>query len=480
MRWSMKAISLMSSIILIRLLAPEDFGLMTKAIISVGLLEVLLDSGFKQALIQKKTTDQSDYDTVFTLNMIFGSAIFIALIGLSPLLSHFMEEPRLTMIIPLLGIRVLVWGMSSPKTADFLRNLEYSKDFWFNVSVKLVSVPSTIIFAFIFKDYRALVGGQIVSQLAELSLSYIMAPYRPRFGLSRVREIWKFSLSFISLNYAIYATQRMDEMFLMHRGGENSNRWLGYYNVANILGCLLTYEVLYPLTRSLFPVFSKLREDKAALSKAVRQVFGIVWALALFCGVGTALMGENLMLALGGEEWRAAIVVLQWVGIASALQMVNLVIGTVLQVTDHAKVQSILLWSKLIMLAGAFSFALPLCFEWNSLEPLALSRAIVMGLFVPVHIFFLKGILELSFTDLLKEIWRPTVVMIYLFLADKELELYIYHFDKPFLNLIIQMLMIGIGYGGGLLLLWRVTGRPKGFESFLINSYKNRKLDFSE
>ena len=158
MRWGIRGIGLISTVILARLLTPEDFGIVAMAMIVVGFIELFGAMGVDLALIRNPTATRAHYDSAWTLEIFQGAALAMAVILVAPFASAYFDEPRLSPVMQVLALRALVGGFENVGVVAFRKDFDFAKDFQFGVYKKLLSFALTVIFAFVLRNYWA--GGR--------------------------------------------------------------------------------------------------------------------------------------------------------------------------------------------------------------------------------------------------------------------------------------------------------------------------------
>src|SRR5258708_190625 len=174
LRWAIRLTGLVSTIILARLLVPSDFGIVAMAMFVVGLLELLSQSGQRLAIIRHAAPTREDYDTAWTVSVVIGVFIAVAIVALAPVARIYFHEPRVVPVMYWLALRSLLGGFENIGAVEFRRDLQFNRFFIYNVCPKLVSFVVTIALAFAWRNYWALVAGIVSLQLATNVFSYTM------------------------------------------------------------------------------------------------------------------------------------------------------------------------------------------------------------------------------------------------------------------------------------------------------------------
>ncbi|MHA1568797.1 MAG: oligosaccharide flippase family protein, partial [Alphaproteobacteria bacterium] len=208
MRFGIRVIGLVSTVILARLLVPEDFGLVALATVLAAGLAVFSEFSFDVALIQNQNAQRIDYDTAWTLSIIRNGLIAALLVALADPAAAFFGDSRLEEILYWLALGTFIEGFQNIGIVDFRKNLVFSKDFAFMTSAKLVSFSVTIVLAFFWRDYWALIAGILAGNCARVVLSFILHDFRPVLALKAWRPILSFSKWLLMNNILSFAYNR--------------------------------------------------------------------------------------------------------------------------------------------------------------------------------------------------------------------------------------------------------------------------------
>ena len=142
MRWAMRALGLFSTVIVARILSPEDFGVVAIALIAVGLLETVAYLGVDLSLIKDQSAGRDEFDTAWTIQLLQGGLIALLLFACSPLAASFFNEPRAQAVIAWLALRPILEGFQNIGLVTFRRDLKFSQEFRFASKEDLeVKVP---------------------------------------------------------------------------------------------------------------------------------------------------------------------------------------------------------------------------------------------------------------------------------------------------------------------------------------------------
>ncbi len=197
MRFIDRGIGFVSTLILARLLMPDDFGLVAMAMTVFGFIEMGGQFGFDVTLIRNRQTNRAHYDSAWTLSVGYGLFTALALVALAIPSATYFNEPRLKTIFYALAVIALIQGFENIATIDFRKYLYFHKDFQLIFTKRVISFFVTLVLAYTFCSYWALLGGMATSRISGVILSYWLHPYRPCFDRYRDSRV----TGFFSLDY---------------------------------------------------------------------------------------------------------------------------------------------------------------------------------------------------------------------------------------------------------------------------------------
>jgi O-antigen/teichoic acid export membrane protein len=317
-RLIVRSFSLLNLVILARLLSPADYGIAALAIAAIATFTTFSDLKLVAALTATDKVEAAHLNTAFTLSLLRGLVIAAALFGLAEPIARFMEAPALGPVLRVLSLLFLLEGLFNPAFWMYQRNLDFSKEFGRATVAQALSSVVTIAAAFYFHSYWAIVIGTIVTYAANTLLSYWRIEFRPRLGLRHWRQLIGFggwlTLQGIAAQLSTLAPRLLIPKLL-------SPAALGVYTIGRDAVSLPLEELLGPLRRTFFPGFSAIKNEPERLRRAVRLAISTLLGAALPVGIGMALLAEEILLVLVGGQWLEAAIILQWVAPPMALLM---------------------------------------------------------------------------------------------------------------------------------------------------------------
>jgi lipopolysaccharide exporter len=305
-----------STLTLVRLLAPGDFGLIALATGFAQTVDAVSNLSVHEALIRERAPDRAMYDTAFTMSLIRGLITGLVVAGTAWPVAAFFREPRLMMVLFALAISTLIGSVENIATADFMRTMAFRKEFQLWTLPRVLQVAGTIGFALIWQSYWALVFGILLGRIVRTVMSYAMYPFLPRLTLSA----WRCIVGFTTWSWAIYMVAMVrDRTDTALVGRFFSSTRVGIYALGNEIAALPTSELIDPLARACFPSFSQLRHRGLSLGDTYVRLLGASALLVLPAGMGVALVADPLVKLAFGPLWLEAVPMIQILGISASI-----------------------------------------------------------------------------------------------------------------------------------------------------------------
>lgn len=466
MRWTVRAIGLGSTVVLARLLTPEDFGIVAMATLLIGLLTTFTEFGTSQLLIRLDNPERDHYDTAWTIMLAQSVCLAVLLIGLAPMAAIYFHEPRVVPVIQLIAISQVISGTQNIATVDFRRALDFGADFRLGVYQKLSTVIPTVALAIYLKNYWALVSGMILGQAIQVVISYWMRPYRPRLSLAKWREFLSYSFWITPANIAGFLNRKAD-VFVV--GSVAATAQMGAYNVASELSAMATGEVVIPMARALYPNYAKLRNQKKELRDAFLNVVKTVSMIAFSFGLGLAAVANDVVHVILGTQWLSAIPLVEWLAVFGAFVALNFTLGShVLISAGKERIVFYLNWLRLIV----FGSSVALAGHFGGVQEVARAATISTALFTLVPVYAVGGVLSLPAAKLFSAIGRPMSIGVAMFLVVRWF--HIDHLETPLLTLGLDVLVGAAVFLGLTFASWSLLGHPSGPETRVIEYLRQR------
>ena len=310
-RCGAQLIQFVVQLILARLLTPAEFGMIGLLTVFVSLALVFAQSGMGQALVQKKDSDQTDFSTVFYFSIVFSVAIYIGLCFAAPYLAKFYDKPLLVDVIRVLSVMVIIGGVNSVQQAYVQKHMQFKLFFYSTLSGTIVSAVVGITMAYMGFGIWALVTQQIVNQLVGTIVLFFTVKWRPsmHFSFKRMGQLFSFGWKMLcsSLLDTLY-----NNIYSLVIGKRYSDADLGYYNKGKQFPMLIVQNINTTITSVLFPVLSKVQDEKERLKSMMRRSIVTSTFLIFPAMAGLAAIAEPLVKILLTDKWLPAVPFIQF------------------------------------------------------------------------------------------------------------------------------------------------------------------------
>ncbi len=460
MRWTDRSIGFVSTLILARLLVPEDFGVIAMASLVIGLADVFFDLGVNVALIQNKTPSQEHYDTAWTLRLIQTTLAATLVVVASPWAAAYFNDARVVLVVQVLAVSLVLSGLENIGVVTFQKEMQFGREFRFLFCKRILGFIVTIVAAWFIRSYWALVIGALAGRTFGVALSFVMHPMRPRLGLKKFGEI--FSVSQWMLVRSIGGYFQLNLHFAIV-GARESASVLGAYSLASEISALPTSELLAPINRVLFPAFVRVKHDLVQLKRVVLLAQGVQTMIAMPAAIGLILVSSDAVLLLLGEKWMSAVPFVEIFALISFMNSIATSGWYVLLTLGKMRLMAISAWVQV----GLFATLAMLVFPTAGAYGLAcLYLAVVTLGLIALVVLLLRHLEGLRFGEIVSSIIRPliavSVMVVCVIFITRTASL-----DGWWL-LIAKILVGATAYSLSILAFWLISGRRPGAESYLL------------
>jgi PST family polysaccharide transporter len=327
--------SIAGSIVLARLLEPEDFGIFGMTLIFAGLANKFGDLGFGLALVQRKEIRDEHISSLFVVNLLLFSVLTVVLILVSPLVGSFFESPLAGRALSVIALTFLASPFSAIARVIMQRQMNFKDSVVADVVDRITGALTSIAFAWQGQGVWSLVYGQLVGTLSRTLVLLAWAGWKPslRFSARAMRDLFSFGFNIFLKNLLIYGSDKIDYLITGKRLGPGV---LGLYEKAFNLMDVAVKELSIKISGGvLFSAFSKIQDDNGRLRAAYMKV---ILSLSLICFpvfFGLFLVAPSFIHVLFGEKWLPSVVALQILCVAGVLRMYLQVTSTVINAMGY-------------------------------------------------------------------------------------------------------------------------------------------------
>ncbi|MCK5306301.1 MAG: lipopolysaccharide biosynthesis protein [Candidatus Omnitrophica bacterium] len=350
-------------IILARILAPHDFGLMGIALLTMAILETFSQTGFQQALIQKKGDIETYLDSAWTVLVLRGIALFAILFFVAPYAAMFFKVSAAALIIRVIGLSILFQSFTNIGVIYFQKELEFNKQFVYQLSGVLTDFIVAVSAALILKSVWALVFGLVAGNFVRFIVSYLIHPYRPRLSrdLKKARGLFGFGKWVFGSSILIFLLTQGDDIFVGKLLGVTA---LGFYQMAYLISNIPATEISHVISKVTFPAYSKIQDDLPKLKKAYLKVLQFTAFLSFPIAGLTFILAPDFTKIFLGEKWMPMVPAMQVLCIFGVTRAINATTGPIFQGIGKPNISTV---GSLVQLVIFIAIIYPLTYKWGIL-----------------------------------------------------------------------------------------------------------------
>lgn len=470
--WRMltRNIGLVSTLVLVRLLEPADFGLVAIATGFVTSVDALSSIGVQDALIREPRLTRELLDTGFGLSVVRSVLTAVIILMVAWPIAAFFQEPRLRIVMIALSAGMVLSGFENIGLVEFRRRIMFRQEFDLQLWSRLAGTIVTIGAALAWHSYWALIAGILTNRAVRVIQSYYISPFRPRFTLQAWRKIIGFSLWTWALTLLHQFRDRSDSLVI---GRLISAKAVGVFAVGAELGTLPVTEVVEPLYRAIFSAFAVPKDGAGGQARLFLEAVGLAFLTILPAGVGISAVADPLVRLTLGTDWLAAVPVVQIMAVASTLSAFSYFGGAFLSAGGNPHVA---FWVTAVSVIMRLGLLVPFVALWG-LPGAGAACGLALCIDQVVMLRVVLPRLEIAVGRLLLSIWRPGFACGVMVLLLSWLELAWVPARGAGSGAMVEDLAercsIGaIAYMAAIVLVWMVAGQPDGAERRVLDGLR--------
>lgn len=309
-RFSNQGVQFLFSIVLARLLTPEDYGIVAMVVIFFAIAQTFVDSGFSSAIVRKKDRTESDLSTCFYFNIFVGLGFYILLFQCSPFIADFYDQPILSPIVKISGLTVLINSLCIVQQAQFTIRIDFKTQAKVTLTGTVMSGILGILLAYLGYGVWALVWQGVTGSFVRMILFWILSKWRPRESFSKNSFHYLFGYGSKLLASGLLDTT-YNNIYPIVIGKFYSPAQLGNFTRAQGWASLPSSNITGILQRVTFPVLTEMQDDDERLAtnyrKLLRMSAFVVFPLMMLM----AAIASPLIRVVITAKWDACVPYLQ-------------------------------------------------------------------------------------------------------------------------------------------------------------------------
>lgn len=473
MRWMLRSIGLVNIVVLARLLMPSDLGLVAMAVLVIAFANNFTQMGAQQLLIRQRDIDRDAIDAAWTIHILQGLFVGVLVLLAAPAAGSYFGDPRVESILRVLALVPLIRGFRNIGLTLARRDLDFYPDFLAQVMSKLAEFVITLVLVLWLRSYWALVIGSVLGAIGAVAISYRLHSYRPRICCRNLGPYFRFAAAIVPLRIARFGNTRGG---VVVAAGMATSSQFGLFNIAVVVTDMLGKELVAPLSRGVFPGYSRLGSDRGLLARVFVEMLNVSASLLLPAGIGLALVADDFVVTILGPRWLESVTYIQWFAFAGAIAGINHMMNFhILIAAGHEARAAATAWARLILFIPSVIAAGTL---GGGLLAIARITLVFELLFLPISILVLVRSIPVSVWQLAAGLLRPLLSAMAMAVA--VVCLYSLEFDDAGIRLLLAVSLGMVSYGVSLYVIWRLCGCPVGAEALLVKYLRREEVGLSE
>lgn len=327
--WGKRLASLLTFVVVARLLSPDEFGVVALALVFISLFTVVQESGFAQAIVQREALEDEHLDTAFWFSLAMGTGFMLALLAAAPALASVLDSPRLEGVLRCLSPMFVLSGLKSTPSAVLQRALRFKVLALRDTLSAVVGGVVGVVMALSDFGVYALVGQQLAQAGVAVATLWTATTWRPaaRFSRRHLRDLYRFGVIVLGSNVLGVVNRQADNLLV---GVFLGNVALGAYTVGYRMLTMLTEMFIGTVSRVTQPTLARLQTEPARMRNALYAATRMASFVAFPVFLGLSALAPEAVEVFFGDHWAAAVPVMRILGFIGALHAVMHLLGNAL------------------------------------------------------------------------------------------------------------------------------------------------------
>ncbi len=301
-RITAQLITFIVSIVLARLIAPKEYGIIALTTIFINIANVFVTNGLGTSLVQKKRYDEKDFSTMFHASFVLSIVLYVIIFFCAPFIAKIYNKELLTLLIRVMGLRIPIASINSIQQAYVQKKMIYKKFF---VSTLFGTIISAIVGIYMaIKGYGvwALVGQYLTNSTIDTIVLFFILEWKPKFYFSfkRFKSLFSFGWKIMISSFIGTVFNQLKGMII---GKKYTSADLAFYNKADQMPSLINNNVSLTVESVFFPTLSELQDDPERVKSAIRKMLRMSCYVLSACLLGLAAVAKPLVLVLLTKKW---------------------------------------------------------------------------------------------------------------------------------------------------------------------------------
>ena len=390
-------------IVLARLLTPDQYGLVAMATVFIYFSFVFVDSGFGSALVQRKVCSQTDYSTIFYVNLTVSIVLVLIIYFTAPSIATFFNDYRLIKIVRVLSLLIILFAFSIVHVSIIRRDINFKLKAQIEFISQICSGGVAIILALNGYGVWALIWKVILNQVFKNIQLWLRNHWFPSLVFSKksLKEMFGFSSKLLisGIFDRIY-----EQIYRLVIGKYFPASDLGLYTRADQFQKLPSQTISGSIMSFTLPVFSKMQDEPIRLKSAVKRTIGLVMYFNLFALLLIGAIAKPMIEFMLGSQWLGVVSYLQiliGVGLLYPMQLINVQILTALGRSD--------LFLRVSILKKIVTIPIILLGIFISIKAMLMGMVIGGLIALYINTYYTQKLINLGIIEQLKVVSKPAI-----------------------------------------------------------------------
>ena len=405
-RMMTQGVSFVLSIILARLLMPNEFGVVALILVFINLANVFVSQGIGESLIQKKNTNETDFSTIFYCSLGISIFLYVLLFLSAPYIATFYDNSELVWVLRILALVIPFSSIRTIQEAYVSKKMIFKKFFFSNFGGTLVSGLIGILMAYYGFGVWALVAQYLINTVVGTIVLFFTVQWRPRllFSINSAKELMGFGWKLMAANFINIVYNESRGLII---GKIYTMADLAYFNRGNQFPGLIISNINTTISNVVFPAMAEVNDDISRLKTVTRRAMKITAYLVFPLMIGLMSVANSLILVLLTEKWLLVVPFLQICCIYWLFQPVQTANWQAIKALGRSD-----LLMNLEILKKVIGVSILLLSMNISVYAIALSNAIFAGISMIINMIPNKKLINYSMTEQFRDLAPPLLLSI--------------------------------------------------------------------
>lgn len=305
-----QVITLIVSIVLARIILPEEYGVVALVTVFITLANVLVVNGLGTSLVQGKDVTENDFSTMFYTSIVFSVSLYLLLFFISPLIAKLYKNNGLILVLRIMALKIPIASINSIQQAYVSRKMIYKKFFYATLIGTLISGCVGIIMALKGMGVWALVAQYLSNSIIDTLVLFIVIDWKPKliFEYHRFKKLFKYGSSIMASSFIGTFFGQLKSLII---GVKYKPADLAYYNKGDQFPSIIYNNVSLTFDSVFFTTLSKIQDNKKILVDTLSKMISISSLILFPLLIGLAAIGESLIKVLLTDRWLFCVTFMQ-------------------------------------------------------------------------------------------------------------------------------------------------------------------------